>query len=109
MTTLRIIAPPPAGTSWYDPEPGQMWRCHWEKHRIGGRQPCWVVRVPGGGYCWHTNSESTNASEGLWVVTGVAPKITVHPSINIGPEIWHGWIIDGELTPEIDNEGRGAM
>jgi hypothetical protein len=106
LTALRIVAPPPAGTSWYDPQPGEMWPCAWEQHQLDGRAPCWVVRLPGGGYCWHTNSESTTEGEGLWNVTGEPPNLTVTPSINVGPEIWHGWITDGQLTPETDRDGK---
>jgi hypothetical protein len=37
----------------------------------------------------------------LWAVTGEAPNLTVHPSINDLDERapWHGWIRDGALIP----------
>lgn len=64
------------------------------------------MRLPGGGYCWHTNAESTKDGEGLWNVSGEPPNLTVTPSINIGPEIWHGFITNGELTPDVDKDGK---
>lgn len=109
MTTpLRIIDTPPAGTSYYDPEPGDMWLCPnaGGSHDVEGRDPCWCIRLPGGGYVFHTNMESSNENEGLWDVSGVPPRITVKPSINVGPEIWHGWITDGALSPDADSSGR---
>lgn len=36
-----------------------------------------------------------------WTVTGEAPRITVHPSIDTStrrPGGWHGWIRDGVIT-----------
>lgn len=102
VVALRITEAP--GKSYYDASPGDMWPCIREAHQIDGCGPCWVVRLPGGGYVWHTNSRATDAGT-LWTVTGDAPNITVHPSINIGPEIWHGWITDGTLSPDMDCNG----
>jgi hypothetical protein len=102
MTELRIVDEPidEAGIrNWWSASPGDMWPCKYSDHRIEGRGPCWIVRMPGNAWVWHTNGESTSEGEGLWTVTGEAPNITVHPSINIGPEIWHGWIKNGEMTP----------
>jgi hypothetical protein len=40
---------------------------------------------------------------GGWTVTGIAPNITVHPSINcVGA--YHGWLQNGIISP--DCEGR---
>ena len=80
--------------------PGAIWPCSAEKHRIEGRDPCYVVRLPGRGWCWHTNEPATGTDQ-LWTVTGTPPKITVTPSINVGPEIWHGFITDGVMTPDV--------
>lgn len=38
---------------------------------------------------------------GGWTVTGEAPNITMHPSLNVGEgsdDHWHGWLRDGVLT-----------
>lgn len=36
---------------------------------------------------------------GGWVVTGVAPDITMSPSLNVGPGQWHGYLQNGHLVP----------
>lgn len=99
---LRIVDGPPLDhegipNSWAAP-PGDMWRCPnaGGSHDVEGRDPCWVVRLPGGAYTWHTNMASSDG--GWWTVTGEPPAITVYPSINVGPDIWHGWITNGELV-----------
>lgn len=96
MTELRVVDPPSG--SWWDTEPGDMWPClnAGESHTVDGRGPCWVIRLPGQAYVWHTNMPSSDG--GMWDVTGAPPNITVQPSINVGPEIWHGWIRDGRLV-----------
>src|ERR1035437_10626198 len=101
MTALRIIeAPDPfSDRGEWGAAPGDMWLCTWESHVFGNRAPCWVVRLPGEAWCWHTNEPSSAPDGAFWTVTGEPPRITVHPSINVGPEIWHGWIIDGEMNP----------
>lgn len=103
MAHLRIVEelidPANGYPNWWGQTPGDMWPCRWDTHIIEGRAPCWVIRLPDKAWVWHTNSESSNEGEGLWVVTGEPPNITVTPSINIGPEIWHGWITAGEMLP----------
>ena len=104
-TPLRIVERMD-NQSGYDYEPGDMFPC-WNaegSHDVEGRGPCWVVRLPGGGYLWHTNMAASDGT--YWTVTGDAPAITVKPSINVGPEIWHGWITDGALDPDTDSNGR---
>ena len=100
-TPLRIIeAPPPPSYSFWDTQPGDMWPCHIEDHSsIPGRAPCWIVRLPDGAAWWHTNALPTSGGGSYWTVTGEPPNITVQPSINVGPEIWHGHITNGELVP----------
>ena len=45
----------------------------------------------------------TGGYSGGWTVTGDAPKITVHPSINyVGS--YHGYLTDGVITDDV--EGR---
>lgn len=58
--------------------------------------PHLVARTPAGAHC--TDCLGTDSATG-WARTGEPPNITVTPSINIGPEIWHGWITNGEMTP----------
>lgn len=105
MTALKVVEPPPNGVSWYWAEPGYMWPCDWPKHVVEYRSPCWVVRLPGGAFVWHTNEKATESGE-FWTVTGEPPNITVEPSINVGPEIWHGHITDGVLSPDTDSSGE---
>jgi hypothetical protein len=43
------------------------------------------------------------AAPGGWDVSGVIPRITMSPSLQVGlagePGSWHGWLRDGELLP----------
>lgn len=67
------------------------------------RQPLFVV-LPGpnlfvvDGKCW-----SNGRKYGGWQVTGIAPSITVNPSINL-QGFYHGWLIDGVISDDV--EGR---
>jgi len=100
-TPLRIVEQPKDqddNPHWWSAEPGDMWRCLWDSHVVEGRDPCWVIRMPGQAWVWHTNDKDTKNGN-FWNVTGEVPNITVHPSINIGPEIWHGWIKNGQMDP----------
>jgi hypothetical protein len=96
-TALRVVEQPE--DSWGAP-PGDMWPCpHAEgSHRVEGRSACWVVRLPGKAWVWHTN-ETAGGSGAYWIVTGEPPAISVQPSINAGDDVWHGWITNGEMTP----------
>lgn len=104
-TPLRIVERVDT-QSGYDYAAGDMFPCLNANgsHDVEGRGPCWAVRLPGGGYLWHTNQRATGS--GFWDVLGEPPNLTVHPSINVGPEIWHGWITDGALSPDTDSQGR---
>jgi hypothetical protein len=95
---LRIIDPP-LDFDWWTAKPGDMWPCPTagEMHAVEGRAPCWIIRLPDRAWVWHTNERATDA--GYWTITGEPPNITVTPSINVGPEIWHGFITNGYLTP----------
>jgi Family of unknown function (DUF6527) len=102
-TPLRIVDGPPLDDHGYPnpwaAEPGDMWRCpsHGGSHDIEGRGPCWVIRLPGRAWVFHTNMPSSDG--GYWTVTGEPPAISITPSINVGPEIWHGWITNGVMAP----------
>lgn len=80
--------------------PGAMYR--WPEHDVDGRE-CWVVVLPNRAGAWWTTYKSDDGASCLWEVSGMPPKLTVHPSINAGdgpgPGNWHGWIKDGALTP----------
>lgn len=54
----------------------------------------WQIMLPGV-VPWCTLDRT---SQGLWGVSGEAPKLTVTPSIHVIGG-WHGWITDGVLTP----------
>lgn len=100
---LRLIDTP---ENYWDAETGDIWPC-WNangSHDVEGRGPCYVIKLPGNGGAFHTNMKATDA--GYWEVTGEAPNITVKPSINVGPEVWHGWITDGGLSPDVDKYGH---
>jgi hypothetical protein len=80
--------------------PGAMWSADWYE---GARPPgpdgnFLMVRLPGGsdwfidgsakGQPFHTSS---------WSRDGEVPVVTVHPSVK--STNWHGWLIEGVLTP----------
>lgn len=71
---------------------------------FGKRAPLFV-ETPAGTWCVDavsTDGHGNNNNHG-WTVTGEAPTITAHPSINI-PGVYHGWLTDGILSDDI--EGR---
>jgi hypothetical protein len=113
MTRLFLLENPkaelwPQGTDGAPAAAGACARCPIESHfgQPGRSYVCWMVRLPGDGGWWHTNMKSTDEPRAYWTVTGEAPNFTVTPSINVGPEWWHGWITGGELTPDADRNGR---
>jgi len=59
-----------------------------------------VVRLPGGDG-WPIDFLSSDG--GHWTRTGVPPRITTSPSVNM-KGVYHGWIRDGVITE--DCEGR---
>lgn len=68
-----------------------------------GRQPI-VVVLPGRAlFCVDGKCRNSQGSYGGWTVTGVAPFITVQPSINLGG-IYHGFLQNGIISD--DCEGR---
>lgn len=84
---LRIIPNPDIdGPSGVDLQPGDMWRDN----------ECWAVVLPNR-TVWYSGIAAADGS--YWTVTGEAPNLTVHPSINdTDPAApWHGWITDGML------------
>lgn len=104
MIPLRLVELVEGQSGWAY-EAGDVFPCwnHQGSHDVEGRGPCWVVRLPGRGYIWHSNMESSDGT--YWEVSGEPPLLTVSPSINVGPEIWHGWITNGELSPDTDYQG----
>lgn len=98
--TLHIIDPPEELRQWsFIDDPGAMWR--WPEFDIEDRE-CWCIVLPNRAGLWWTTYRA-DGSGGMWQVTGIPPKITVHPSINAGDGSgkgnWHGWINDGIMTP----------
>lgn len=66
-----------------------------------------VIKLPGivAGFCidgLYGNSSGGYAESG-WDVTGEAPSITMHPSINFSGR-YHGWLQNGVLSDDV--EGR---
>lgn len=81
----------------------EEWISDYYRQNNSHRQPLFVI-LPGrnlfviDGKCW-----SDGKHYGGWQVTGEAPLITVHPSINIGGS-YHGWLKNGVIDD--DCEGR---
>ena len=125
MITIKMREAPtfepsdPPEKRW--PSVGEMWFAPWlldDPHpHVGdelspnylrdwkGKRPPLIVRLPGvcdflvDGRAWR---DGKSYGDG-WVVTGTPPLITVSPSINVGG-IYHGYIRDGIITPDV--EGR---
>jgi hypothetical protein len=85
---------------------GAMWDAYWfrgEKHESGlayDRNPdglVLVVMTPGGTWMIDGPSFVNRNESGNWSRTGIAPNITVTPSIHI-PGKYHGRLIAGELV-----------
>lgn len=74
--------------------PGAMWDADWYgDHRVGPDGLHLVVRLPDGNE-WFIDGPATNGPG--WTRTGVAPKLTVTPSI--ATPTYHGWLRDGKLV-----------
>lgn len=97
--------------------PGMMWR-----YKTGDyeNRTCWWIILPTHpdqgtpGHptelSWRTTDRASDPPHEMWEVTGVAPKLTVTPSIDVmrfvvkdGKSVrdgsyWHGWITDGFLV-----------
>ena len=89
------------GIGSWDGPPGAMIRAAWRDRE--DRPEAWVIFLPNGEF-WCTNDRASRGAGTelgpYWTVTGTAPDLTVHPSINdTGAKPWHGWIRDGELAP----------
>lgn len=92
-----------------DHDPWYWFRAFTKKHKLSDyyfqnnshRDPL-LVWLPGrtlfcvDGKCW-----KDGAYYGGWVITGEAPNITVHPSINIGGS-YHGWLQNGVIGDDVD-------
>jgi hypothetical protein len=72
-----------------------MWR---EPDLDNDHGECWAIVLPNRTVWYSTVSASGGA---YWTVTGDAPRITVHPSIDDRDPAWpwHGWIRNGEMRP----------
>lgn len=89
------------GIANWDGPPGAMIRSPWRDQP--GRPPAYTVFLPNRAY-WNTNDRAAGEGSAFgpyWTVTGEAPRITVHPSIDDRNPArpWHGWIRDGRLVP----------
>lgn len=79
---------------------GAMWRATWlEDICTGPDGHCYIVRTPGGD--WIIDYKRNEGDSG-WTRSGVAPRLTVRPSILIGSRedgAWeyHGFLTDGCL------------
>ena len=88
------------GREWVqrDLPPGAMFHADW---RVGLDRMqdgmCPAVVLPDG-EVWFIGSEPVNG--GRWTWSGIAPKLTVRPSIRT-PR-YHGWLTDGVLSDDID-------
>jgi hypothetical protein len=73
---------------------GDMWR---EPELDNTQGECWAIVLPNRTVWYSTVSADSGA---YWQVTGTAPAITVHPSIDDRDpnRPWHGWIRDGQLV-----------
>lgn len=79
---------------------GAIW---WWSHEEGHAQmfgpdprpmPHLAVQTPAGRFC----IDCCSTDKVYWARTGEPPNVTVTPSINIGPEVWHGRLTDGRLV-----------
>lgn len=111
---LRIVDPFPDEA---DLEPGMMWR--YPQGDEAGRECWWIVlpnwkpAEPGlpDRISWRTTDRASAAPHEMWDVTGVAPNLTVTPSIDVecwrvgldqqsyrDGSHWHGFLTNGELV-----------
>lgn len=74
---------------------GDMWR---EPDIDNGHGECWAIVLPNRTVFYTTVSADSGA---YWQVTGIAPLLTVTPSIDDRDphSPWHGWIREGFLVP----------
>jgi hypothetical protein len=114
---------PVTGKEDYHPHlaasPGAMWYARWlladdginlrhdkstmvseeyKRDHVGKRAPV-IVMLPAGSH-WCVDSAATNRPDnGGWTVTGDAPTLTAHPSINATG--YHGWLQNGVLSDPV--------
>jgi len=95
--TSRPISNPPVGAIWHCPWYAGM------QIGYGGltfdRYPDGLilcVQTPGGDWLIDGPSFVNRKESGFWSRTGIAPKLTVTPSIHIVGK-YHGWLRDGYL------------
>lgn len=112
MTQLRIVDKPFPE----EEEIGMMWR--YPPGDEAGRE-CWWIILPnekpiGPGYpshiSWRTTDRESKEPHEMWDISGIPPKITVRPSIDVECWLvdnrgksyrdgshWHGFITDGMI------------
>lgn len=98
------------GTMFYVPENADMDKWPWYlatpdniNDQYKDARPLFVVLPDNSLFLAHGKCWSGNKKYGGWTVTGEAPNITMHPSINI-MGFYHGWLQNGVLSD--DCEGR---
>lgn len=98
-------------------DPYYWFRRHTAPHKVSdyykqhnSHRPLLFVWLPGrtlfcvDSKCWKTDVAGGKIEYyGGWAVTGDAPNITVHPSINVGGS-YHGWLQNGVIGDDV--EGR---
>lgn len=83
--------------------PGSMWWAEGMHHTVNRHRyrfdKCLLVMLPNGSW-WNIDGPSCDrgvySSAPVWTRTGVAPKVTVSPSIHVVGS-YHGWLRDGYL------------
>lgn len=88
-----------------DAPAGAMWVADWIPEGDDWTGPdgkCLYLRLPDG-TDWMIDGPSR--SGGRWTRTGTPPKITAQPSI--ASPGYHGWLVDGVLSPDLEGRTYG--
>jgi hypothetical protein len=68
---------------------------------LGGIGECLLFDCPKGGHRVAIPTNGKPLENGArWTITNGDDfaKLSIHPSIDEGPECWHGWVQNGEVT-----------